>query len=1837
MTLLIYSPGNLRGIGLLTIAASMDAVGVVDLAEMPPGQWGHLHDNLSDIIKFYPAHAALGFRIAPKYFDSLTALADFPDRSGIFFILSGVTNAADLQFIRSYSRFKFYVECYSPAQVRAIDAYREKEEVSLSGYVAVSAEAGGRTGSSSMFILLQEIQSLTRLPVFLRGGIGLQTAGILPLLKIKGLVLDDSILLFPGSPLGFVQKETIARLEGREFEVYSDDSGCRFRIVQQHWAIFAQHWIREYERISAGNDDRNDLFAGLNESFFFGNADESIWPVGQMVGMAEIYRKRYGTLQRFITAIRESITTSIALACRWNVLSADSTLSREHKTTFPIVQGPMTRVSDTPEFGLEIAKAGGLAFMALALYKGEQLSRLLDHASVTLADKPWGAGILGFAPLELIEEQFQEVIRVRPPYAIIAGGSPAQAKLLEKEGIRTYIHAPVPALLRTFIRAGATRFIFEGRECGGHVGPFYAFPLWEQMITTLLEETDANDAGQFSVLFAGGIGTALSSAMVSVLSSRLSAKGVKVGILMGTAYLACKETVETCAITHVFQEMVLNASDTTLLTTSLGHSNRCIPSPFSDHFQRKRRELLLERQPNEKIAETLDSLLLGRLKVASKGVVRKAAGIYEEVSVEAIAKEGMFMAGEVVRFLNQKRTIADLHNEVTAKAGELLRSHNEVIVPDKADPLQPVDVAIVGMSLFVPGANDVGMFWDIILNNKNTIKEIPAERWDWKLLFDEDPKAEDRAYSRWGGFIDEVMFDPIKYGIPPKSIPNISTAQLLALENVTMALEDAGIEPKEMDRENTSVIFATTDSGGFLSNSLVIRSTIPFFSTEDACDIRSRTQGWNEETFPGILGNVVAGRIANRLDFGGRNYVVDAACASSLVAVDLAVRELTSKRSKIVVAGGIDVGQTPFGYLAFSKTAALSPTGESLPFDKRANGIVLSEGSAVLILKRLEDAEKDGDKIYAVLKGIAGSSDGRAMGMTAPRSDGQQLSISRAYKEAGFGPGTIDYCEAHGTGTMVGDSEELNTICTILKESGAAPRSTVLSSVKSLIGHTKMAAGMVGLAKTALSLYYKVLPPHANINEPLDKAASPDAPVLFLNKPAPWLAPPNNPRRAGVSAFGFGGTNFHAALEEYGGYMSSRNIGGDAWPEELLLFGADSREALLAELQVLAGQFTEPLALDLRDLAWSLTRRYAGKAYRCRLAFTASETAKVSGMLNAAIRFLQDVDNSEPPLKMYYKASAQVEKPKVAFLFSGQGSQYVNMGREMSLYFSAFRNNLELANQLFQSSFPRRFSDHLYPEASFERTIQKNQETALNDTHIAQPAIGVISVSYLDILSQLGINPDLLAGHSFGEITALHVSGAYTREDFFRFAEFRGLVMSRSGDEEGAMAAIKHPPAEISQFIEEHQPGVVIANYNAPDQTVISGPAKAIRKAIEQLTGAGISCIKLPVSTAFHSPMMEQAARPLNDLIRQIRITAPKIPVFSNTTGKQFPKDAGAIREMLCDHLMRPVQFRSQIEEMYAHGARIFVELGPNQVLSGLIARILQDKPHKVFSADGPESGVGNFLSLIGKLWVENVVTDLTELFRDRKVRTIDLNTLGFTHAVPKPKITSWLLNGHCAKPVNPAFQALLPKPILTSSPRVKNKQPMNVDTTRTNPQDDIALTVYRSYEETMRQFLKTQEQIMRMFLEGGAPALSPDQIKPPSFFHHGSPDLPMEKPHDTASSNGKDPDSNGKDIDSNGKDLDSYDAVLKRLLTIISEKTGYPEEMISDGLDLEADLSVDSIKRMEILGNFISALPVEKNIALSEHSERFLRIKKLKDLVDAITEDLGMNKRAGMPSMQVD
>jgi acyl transferase domain-containing protein/NADP-dependent 3-hydroxy acid dehydrogenase YdfG len=1216
-------------------------------------------------------------------------------------------------------------------------------------------------------------------------------------------------------------------------------------------------------------------------------------------------------------------------------------------------------------------------------------------------------------------------------------------------------------------------------------------------------------------------------------------------------------------------------------------------------------------------------------------------------------------------------------------------------------PLRPV--AIIGMGCMFPQAEDLARYWTNIRNKLDSITEVPESHWRVADYFDTDPKAPDRTYAHRGGFLTPVEFPLMEFGIAPHSIEATDTTQLLGLLVARAALEDSGyLDSPAVARDRVSVVLGVTGTlelviplGARLGHPIWRRaleaSGVDPTTTEEVIErIASSYVGWQEGSFPGLLGNVAAGRIANRLDLRGTNCVVDAACASALAAVHLAVLELASGRCDLAVTGGLDTFNDIFMYMCFSKTPALSPSGDARPFDARADGTILGEGLGVLVLKRLDEARRDGDKIYAVIRSIGTSSDGKGQAVYAPTAAGQAQALDRAYQLAGFSPATVDLVEAHGTGTKVGDSVELAALEEVYGRARARDAWCALGSVKSQIGHTKAAAGAAGVIKAALALYHKVLPPTLKVEEPIEQLAGGGSPFYLNADPRPWLSSSAHPRRAAVSAFGFGGSNFHCVLEEASAEAAAPDWDGDV---QILAYTADDPREIITALEALA---------TARD--WALTRHQASQSrsrYRSdhhyRLLMVADRTSADLSSLCASARAALEGLRTAPPERPTTMIKTPVAAGRVilgagarpgalAMLFPGQGSQYAGMLRGLACQFPQMRAALDLMNELIAPAGGS-LADLIYPKTAFTERERRASELKLRQTQVAQPALAAISLGLLRVLDDFGVRADLTGGHSFGELPALRAAGRIDDRSLLVLARRRGeLLAGCAGDDgQGEMLAVFAAVDDVGELVRDHALDVVIANKNAPRQCVLAGPAVEIERCRQVLSERKIPNQPLAVSAAFHSRAVAAAEGPLRAALDSIAFQPATIPVFANTTAEPYPGDADAARSLLAGQVARPVEFVAQVEAMYRQGARAFLEVGPDTKLSALVASILDGREHVALAVDasrGKSSNQYDLACALATLAALGYAVDLTRWDDASKPRPPIARKQGLSvkvsgaNAWPRSPVREEP-NAYPTQTVAPrAERFLLPEggstarsPLAAPPDHSENDRTMNPldrDQIRhangqtfaplkipaepfgpmgpsqqdgaANPgRDSLAhalkdaqdnlVALQKLAEQTAeihRQFLVGQEKAQQTFVRlleyherlslamlgqqpatgpllssraASSPVLGDDEVATACGHRAGG-----ETEHATSAR-----DHNGKPEPAptpghsprtvmepapTASHRLSADAAAAILIEVVADKTGYPAEVIGLDMQLDADLGIDSIKRVEILSAWQERVP---------------------------------------------
>lgn len=1101
-------------------------------------------------------------------------------------------------------------------------------------------------------------------------------------------------------------------------------------------------------------------------------------------------------------------------------------------------------------------------------------------------------------------------------------------------------------------------------------------------------------------------------------------------------------------------------------------------------------------------------------------------------------------------------------------------------------------IAVVAFGAILPGAPNVSSFWRNILNSTYSISQVPEIRWNAELYYDPDPQSPDKTYSAIGGFVNSYEFEPLKWGIPipPMVQQAMDHPQKWAIATTRQLLAHYGAPDRDFDRDRTAVILGNAMAGE-QHYTTTLRVRLPEFlqALEGASSFQSLPANVQqamleeaaerfyagipaitEDTMPGELSNVIAGRVANIFNFRGPNFVTDAACASSFAALGAAVEGLNAHKFDAVVTGGIDSGMGVEAFVKFSKIGALSPDG-SRPYDSGANGFVMGEGGVVFLLKRLEDAERSGDQIYAVIRGIGGSSDGKGKGITAPNRIGQIKAIQRAWENAGVNPASVGLIEGHGTSTRVGDVVEVNCLEEVFREFGLPVHSVALGSVKSNIGHLKSAAGAAGMLKAVLALHEKTLPPSANFHDPNPNINFDQIPFYVNTQAQPWVSQPGEIRRAGVSAFGFGGANFHVVLEEYGPGLAAEEpkvfqgveARGEAVPkpavagaaakssaddgeirayileavsektgypvdmlepaldleadlgidtvkqaelfaairehygiprkEDLILSDYNTLEKVFAfvrehtngtetlkpdaapaglDVKAPASQALEEnavvpfllglvsektgypeelleLDLDLEaDLGidtvkqaelfatirehYDIPRREdlilanyntlrkvvafvlensdgetsvaavkgvesepeeptaavarvssSDKPVRNLLFLSAETKADLIQSLHDAVeaaksgvvpprafpkpervalpqRIAIDFDHA-PDLvakaekalkamesdnaKIWFALSAQGVRygtgapGKLVFMFPGQGSQYVNMLRDLLDLSPEVRDTFAEADAVMTPILGKPLTNYIFVDG--DEAAMAEATAALQDTTITQPAVLTCNVALTRMLKSFGYQPDMVVGHSLGEYAALVEAGILSFGDALKVVSARGREMSKVAMEDnGCMAAVTAPIEQVKEALAGIEGYVVLANLNSPNQAVIGGATPAVDRALAVFDEAGIPAVKIPVSHAFHTKIVEPASQPLRTVIDRMEIKPPHLPIVANVTGDWYPTEREAILDILADQVSSPVQFIACMETLYGGGGRTFIEVGPKRVLSTLAVEI---------------------------------------------------------------------------------------------------------------------------------------------------------------------------------------------------------------------------------------------------------------------------------------------------------
>jgi len=907
---------------------------------------------------------------------------------------------------------------------------------------------------------------------------------------------------------------------------------------------------------------------------------------------------------------------------------------------------------------------------------------------------------------------------------------------------------------------------------------------------------------------------------------------------------------------------------------------------------------------------------------------------------------------------------------------------------DAAEYAQKEPIAIIGMGCRFPGgADSPEAFWQLLQAGRDVTRPIPPDRWDVDAYYDPNPATPGKMVVQRGGFLDEVdQFDPVFFNIPPREAVSLDPQHRLFLEVSWEALENAGVAPDKLAGSQTGVFvgITTNDYGELLLQSNDLANLDTYVST-------------------GNPSHFAAGRLSYILGLQGPSMALDTACSSSLTAVYLACQSLRTGACDVALAGGVNVILSPETTVMLAKAGMLATDGRCKTFDASADGYSRGEGCGVIVLKRLSAARAAGDNILALIPGAAVNQDGQSSGLTVPNGLAQQRLIRAALADANIAPSAVDYVEAHGTGTSLGDPIEVRALAAVFGQDRPSERPLQIGSAKTNIGHLESAAGIAGLIKLVLALQHEELPPHLHFKQPNPYIAWADLPVAVTTERSAW--PAGDRRRiAGVSSFGVSGTNAHIILE--GAPAAEPIQAAVERPLQLLAFSAKDERAL----RELAARYQHQLAESDTALADVCYTANTGRAhFPHRLAVVASSAEQMRDRLAVWA-------GGEEPAGVRQGQKVGTRQPEIVFLFTGQGAQYVGMGRQLYETQPTFRQALDRCDEILRPYLEQPLLSVLYPAA--------NTASPLDATAYTQPALFAIEYALAQLWQSWGIRPAAVMGHSVGEYVAACLAGVFSLEDGLKLIAARGRLMQNL-PQNGKMVTVFADEQQVMAALAPYTNLVSIAALNGPNATVISGESQAVQAVVDSLTATGVKHVALQVSHAFHSPLMEPMLTEFGQVAAQVTFAKPKLKLISNLTGRLIRDEEIANVAYWQQHIRKAVRFADGMETLQRQGYQLFVEIGPQPTLIGMGQRCVpNDKMTWLPSLRKGHNDWSQMLESLGTFYAQGVAVNWSGFDGDYPRRKVTLPTYPFqrqrywfetaqkTEIVRQPK-TQGVAGGH--------------------------------------------------------------------------------------------------------------------------------------------------------------------------------------------------------------------------------
>jgi myxalamid-type polyketide synthase MxaE and MxaD len=917
------------------------------------------------------------------------------------------------------------------------------------------------------------------------------------------------------------------------------------------------------------------------------------------------------------------------------------------------------------------------------------------------------------------------------------------------------------------------------------------------------------------------------------------------------------------------------------------------------------------------------------------------------------SRDAVILSGELEELLGRRLspTLAYEYPSIWDLSRYLV-GHSEtktLTLPSNLSPVTSTEpIAVIGIGCRFPGAKDPESFWQLLRNGTDAISEVPPDRWQAKEFYNPDPAVPGKSTSYWGGFLDSIdQFDPFFFGISPIEAEYMDPQQRLLLELSYEALDDAG---------QVTANLTGTKTGVFIGISINEYSQLQF---DDPSLITSHSG-------TGSALSVAANRISYFFDFRGPSLAIDTACSSSLAAVHLGCQSLRNGECGMALAGGVNMILSPAHSIAFSKAGVLARDGRCKAFDARADGYVRGEGGGVVVLKPLSAAMAGGDNIYALIIGSAMAQDGRTNGLMAPNREAQEAMLQEAYRAAGVSPGDVQYVETHGTGTLLGDSIEAKALGTIIG-ANRINGSCAIGSVKTNIGHLEAAAGIAGLIKVILSIKHRTIPSSLHYQSPNPHIPFDELHIRVQNKLTSWLSGPG-PAIAGVSSFGFGGTNVHMVVSEASNNKPDQKVNEQIHSTAsncyLLPLSANRREVLYS----LAGTFLELLAPDSSvatyDICYAAALRRS--QYDYRLAAIGNSREELRASLQTFLSEKHDFD-------LFPGNEVSHRQPKLAFVFSGQGGQWFGMGRELLQQEPVFYKTIERSDHIIHANFGWSLLDELRA---------KRSASQLDEIDVVQPVLFAIQVALAELWQSWGIIPDAIVGHSMGEVAAAYMAGILNLEDAIRIVCSRSRLLKQLQGK-GSMMVTELSLDQAKELLKRYDNDIAVAVINSPASTVLSGNPETIKKVMNSLEQQDVFCKLVNVDVASHSSQIDKLRPELFNVLDGLHPQAASIPIYSTVTGARAD-DLNFNADYWIENLRKPVLFSDATGQLLDSGHSVFIEIGPHPILLSSIQQSFQARHREArllpsLRRDEPERAV--MLETLGALYTEGFSIAWNKLF----------------------------------------------------------------------------------------------------------------------------------------------------------------------------------------------------------------------------------------------------------------